>query len=78
MILKIVDFNFTREYDWTFKLSDKDGNEIYVMDKSFYERNGIPDPIGRKEIDSLDRGDKLDCDISFLEDRPVVIKIHSY
>jgi hypothetical protein len=74
MRLKITDINFTNEYNWIFKLSDGI-NEYYILTNDFYEKMRIKTPISKKELDYLDIGQSILCEIKDFEDIKIVTKI---
>lgn len=59
MILKVLNVNFSTEFDWIFKLIDSEHNEYFVMDNNFYSNNGLKTPIKHNHLDTLDIGHSI-------------------
>jgi hypothetical protein len=75
MILKVIETNFTNKYDWISKLKDNEGLDYFIMANEFYKINRIKSPIDRQILDSLDKGQTLDCICKDLSNMKVVIEI---
>lgn len=74
MRLKIIDVNFTNDKNWLFKFSDS-FSEYFVMNDSFYERNGLKSPVTKKELDYLDVGTSILCESKEIDGIKVILKI---
>jgi hypothetical protein len=74
MRLKIKDVSFTNDCDWLFKLSDG-FNEYYVLTNHFYEKMGLKTPISKNELDYLDVGHSILCEVKDFDGKKVVTKI---
>jgi len=74
MELEVKDVNFTNNYNWLFKLSDG-VDEYYIYNDYFYYEKGLKTPITKKELDSLDVGHSILCEVKDYEGVKVITKI---
>jgi hypothetical protein len=77
MRLKVKDVNFTNNYNWLFKLSDG-FDDYYIFDDYFYNKNRLKSPITKKELDYLDIGHSLLCEVKDFGNVKVVIEIDKF
>lgn len=75
MRLRIIQANFTKKYDWLFKLNDENGNVFFIMNNSFYEINKFKSPITKKELDYFDKGQWITASTVLIDELNVVITI---
>ena len=73
MRLRIIDTNFTSNYDWLFKLIDENDNQYYIMDDAFYKRHNCKSPITKNELDYYEKGQWIAASVINLEERKIVI-----
>lgn len=74
MRLKIIEVNFSGDKNWIFKLTNGI-KTYYVMDTPFYSRNDLNSPISKRELDKLDIGFSIKCEVEKIEDFEVVISM---
>lgn len=75
MRLRIKDVNFTNKHDWLFELWDETGSAFYIMNDAFYKAHKLTSPIGRKELDSYDRGQWINVSIKQVDNKEVVVSV---
>lgn len=75
MRLRIVETNFTTNYNWLYKLDDENGNDFYIMNESFYKNHNLKSPITKKELDYYDRGQWITASIEQIEGNKIVVSI---
>lgn len=52
MKVKIVDINFSIEYNWLFKFEDFQNNIYLIMEDYFYLQNYLRRPISKNNLDT--------------------------
>ncbi|MES2486750.1 MAG: hypothetical protein V4581_12490 [Bacteroidota bacterium] len=77
MKLKVIDFNFTLNTEWVFKLfNEADPSAIYyIMDDDFYKLHNIKTPVTRPVSDSLRKESIVYAEIKNIENMNIVVKI---
>ena len=73
--LKIVEINFTNQFDWLFTLVGDADERVFIMNDSFYKANGLTSPITVKELDYLDKGAWVNAVVEMVGKRLVVIRL---
>jgi hypothetical protein len=72
--LKIINVSFTSDINWVFELTDGK-TSYYIFDSDFYRKNNIKNPISKKELDYLDIGYYLKCEVKRIDGFFVVTSI---
>jgi hypothetical protein len=75
MRLRITETNFTANYNWIFKLSSEQWQEAFIMNSDFYKARNMKSPISKRELDYLDKGYWLKCEVKDIEGILVVTNI---
>lgn len=75
MKFKIVETNFTKKYDWLFRLIADDGEVYFIMIEDFYQRHNIQSPISKLELDYLDKGQYVSGVSQSIETLNVITRI---
>ena len=76
MRLRVIDVNFTTEFEWIFKLSDDKRNIAFIMNEIFYKAHKMKSPISKKELDYFDKGYSIKCRLENVENISVVTNIN--
>lgn len=74
MILQIIDINFTTTFNWLYRLTDNTGVEYFVMNDSFYRMHGFKSPVTKKELDTFDIKQSVDCHYESIDGKNIVTK----
>ena len=73
MRLKIIEKNYTNNFNWMFKLSNEIEDNFYIMHDEFYEYYGLKSPVSRQRLEYLDLGHWLSCNVELINGLKVVI-----
>jgi len=75
MRLRIAEANFTAKFDWLFRLIDDSGNNVFIMNDSFYKSRSLKSPITKKTLDYFDKGLWINAHIKEVNSIKVVIEV---
>ena len=74
MRLQVSNVNFLEDKDWLFELTN--GQEkYYIMNESFYKKEGLKNPLTKHDLDMLDVGESILCVARTILDKNVVVSI---
>ena len=72
MMLTVTETNHTTNFDWLYKLSDRQ-KDYYIMDYYFYKSHKIKSPITKYELDYLEKGSVLNCVVEEIDGKNIVV-----
>lgn len=56
MRLKIIEENFTKDFNWLFKLLHQQGQDSYIMHKMFYKNHHLDSPLTKNSLVTYFKG----------------------